>query len=121
MLVEQRLQQPGALAAARVPPKERHGLAGMGIDGADARVFGGLGRQLNHHRLALRTPPGAQRWQPTQGDLVGGIEMVAGLETVAGVFDHLAFTAYAGSGRRIVWCGRLSTTPAAFRCRRTVS
>jgi hypothetical protein len=42
-------------------------------------------------------------------------------QVVAGVFHRLLFTTYAGSGRLFVCWGRLSTMPACFKARRTVS
>jgi hypothetical protein len=115
MLVHERLQQFGDLAAPFVPAQEHDRLAGMIVHGADAEVSRRLSRRKDHDLLPFRAPQRAQGRQPTHVELIGVVEDVTGLQLVACLFDRLFFTAYSGSGLVMVCWGRLSTMSAALR------
>jgi hypothetical protein len=121
MFVDQGLQPFGDLPATFAVPEQHPGFARMVVDGAQAIPFIRLTGRGHHDVLTPRAPHGAQGRQPTDIECVSSVKHRTGLQMVAGVLDRLFFTEYSGSGLLIVWWGRLSTMPAGFSARRTVS
>jgi hypothetical protein len=121
MVVDHGLQPFGDLLATFAASEQHDGFARIIIDGAQTRALVRLPWGGDHDVLTSRTSQGAQGGQPADMACVRIGKHLTGFQVVAGLCKRRFLSAYSGSGR-LIWCwGRLSTTPACVKARRTVS
>jgi hypothetical protein len=121
MLLDQGLPPLGDLPAPFAEAEEHGGFASLVMDRTQAIPLVRLPGGGNYNLLTARTPQGAQGGQSADIEFVRVVKHLAGVQMVEGLFNRLFCSAYSGSGL-LIWCwGRLSTMPACFSTRRTVS